>query len=403
MITPVLCFVCCCCCCCGCWLLVVGCWLVFVVCSFFFVLCSLFFVICSLFFVVSCLLFVVFVVVVVACCFMLFHVVSEFTCIVLFSLCLFFPFFSVSSLGWLSSLSFTVAGRLTRIRGPPVGTCNCCCIEQNCFIGTWCFYLKDIHVLVFHMINDVYVSNYTHCIFCTYVYICLYTYIYIYIWYMYIIYMYVHVNCMIEQLPIVWYHDIMRYNLAYLCYIYALNQMNLIMFKTSCKLPRYLIQQNLRFSLKRKNCRFFAHCWACGPSDQWVLVFGLTPYVWSFPLVACEWNVHVLPSDCRICDCTMVCLKCTSVFTYQYIIIIIVVIIIIVDYAMRFIKPPWWTYLEVAGYEIPRPQWASDVPANLLRAMIVYGNHPLARQKSKETPSNGRFLRETRDTLYLRV
>lgn len=130
--------------------------------------------------------------------------------------------------------------------------------------------------------------------------------------------MYVHVNCMIEQLPIVWYHDIMRCNAAYLCYIYAWNQMNLIMFKTSCKLPRYLIQQNLRFSLKRKNCRFFAHCWACGPSDQWVMLFVLTPYVWSFPLVVCEWNVHALPSDCRIYDCTMVCLKCISVFTYQY-------------------------------------------------------------------------------------
>ena len=130
--------------------------------------------------------------------------------------------------------------------------------------------------------------------------------------------MYVHVNCMIEQLPIVWYHDIMRCNAAYLCYIYAWNQMNLIMFKTSCKLPRYLIQQNLRFSLKRKKCRFFAHCWACGPSDQWVMLFVLTPYVWSFPLVVCEWSVHALPSDCRIYDCTMVCLKCISVFIYQY-------------------------------------------------------------------------------------
>lgn len=155
------------------------------------------------------------------------------------------PFFLVSSLGWLSSLSFTVAGRLTRMRGPPVGTCNCC-IEQNCFIGTWCLYLKRIHVF-FYIINDVLFNFYTLHIFAhMYIYIGLYLYtytymlhiyLYMYIWYMYIIYMCVLVNCMIEQLPIVWYHHVMRHNSAYLCYIYALDQMNLIMFKHPANFP----------------------------------------------------------------------------------------------------------------------------------------------------------------------
>lgn len=213
--------------------------------------------------------------------------------------------------------------------------------------------------------------------------------------------MYVHLNCMIEELPIVWYHDFMRHNSAYLCYIYELNQMNLIMFKTSCKLPRYLIQQTLRFSLKRKNCRFFAHCWACGPSDQWVLLFVLTPYVWSFPSVACEWNVHALPSDCRIYDCTMVCLKCTSVFTYQYMIIIIVVIIIIFDYAMRFINPHGEPILEVAGYEIPDPN--GQVRFRPICCVLWLFTGTIRQARNHRRLHQTGLVRESRDTLYIRV
>ena len=62
--------------------------------------------------------------------------------------------------------------------------------------------------------------------------------------------------------------------------------------------------------------------------------------------------------------------------------------------------------LEVASYEIPRPQWTSKVPANLLCVYdCLMGTHPLARQKSKETPSNGPsdLVIERRDTLYLRI
>ena len=99
-----------------------------------FVVCCLLFVVCCLLFVVCCLLLLLLLL-------LLFHVVSKFTCIVLFSLCLFFLFL-VSSLGWLSSLSVTVAGRLTRMRGPPVGSCNCCFIEQNCFIGNFMLILE---------------------------------------------------------------------------------------------------------------------------------------------------------------------------------------------------------------------------------------------------------------------